>query len=58
VDQGSRLECLAGRLVRQPLGRQLAQLVIHQGQQLLRRLLLAALDRRQNLRNIAHRQAV
>jgi hypothetical protein len=41
VHQGCGLECVSGRLARQPMRRQPAQLVVHQRQQLARRPRLA-----------------
>ena len=46
VDQGRGLERLPGRLVGQPLGRQLPQLVVDQGQQLPGGVRVALLDGR------------
>ena len=48
VDQGRGLEGLAGLLLRQLPGRQLAQLVIDQRQELLGRLGVAVLDGRED----------
>jgi hypothetical protein len=50
VHQGRRLERLAGLLLRQLLCRQLAQLVVNQGQKSLGRLRLTLLDRREDAR--------
>src|SRR5262249_55572400 len=55
VNQRRRLECLSRLLLRQPRRRQLAQLVIDQRQQLLRRRRVALLDGRQNPRHVTHR---
>jgi hypothetical protein len=54
VDQGRGLERLTRLLLRQPLGRELAQLVINQGQQLLGRFRITPLDRRENPCYIIH----
>ena len=48
VDQGGGLERLAGLLLGQLLGRQLAQLVVDQRQELLGRLRVALLDGRED----------
>jgi hypothetical protein len=54
VDQGGRLEGLAGLLLDQPGGGQFPQLVVDQGQQLARRLRVALLDRRENAGDVVH----
>ena len=55
VDQGRGLERLAGLLLRQLPGGQLAQLVVDQRQQLLGRAGLALLDGGQDPRDVVHR---
>ena len=57
VDQGRGLERLAGLLLRQPLGGQLAQLVVDQRQELLGRLRVALLDGREDAGHVVHRYA-
>ena len=54
VDQGRGLEGLPGLLAGQPLGGQLAQLVVDQRQELLGRLGVALLDRREDAGHVAH----
>ena len=56
VDQGGGLERLAGLLLRQPLGGQLAQLVVDQRQELLGRLGVALLDRREDAGHVVHQR--
>ena len=55
VDQGRGLERLAGLLLRQLLGGQLAQLVVDQRQELLGRLRVALLDGREDAGHVVHR---
>jgi hypothetical protein len=55
VDQGGRLQRLTGRRVRYPVGRQFAQFVVDQREQLTCRLLVALLDGVQHLAYLAHR---
>ena len=54
VDEGRGLERLAGLLLRQALGRQLAQLVVDERQQLLGGVWVALVDGGQDARNITH----
>src|SRR5262249_28798499 len=54
VHQGGGLERLAGLLPGQAMGRQLAQLLIDQRQELLRRVRVALLDGPQDARHLAH----
>jgi hypothetical protein len=54
VDQGGRLQRLAGLLMTQPLDGQLSQLVIDQRQQLFSRLRITLFNRAQDSRDIAH----
>ena len=54
MDQSRGLEGLSRRLLRKPLSRQPAQLVIHNEQQLIRGLLMALLDRFQYACDIGH----
>ena len=54
VDQGGRLERLAGRLVGQPLGRQAAQLLVNEREQPAGGVRVALLDGFQNARDLAH----
>ena len=54
VDQGRGLERLAGLLLRQPLGGQLAELVVDQRQELLGGLGVAVLDGREDARDVVH----
>ena len=54
VDQGRGLQGLAGRFVGQLLGRQLAQLVVDQGQELTGGVWIAVPDCVQNARALAH----
>ena len=54
MDQGRRLERLAGPLVGQLLGRQLAQLVVDQRQQLGGRVRVALLDGVQQSGHVGH----
>ena len=56
VDQGRGLERLAGLLLGQPLGGQLAQLVVDQRQELLGGLGVAVLDGREDARDVVHRR--
>jgi hypothetical protein len=55
VDERRGLQCLPGLLVRQFLRGQLAEFVVDERQQLLRRVGIAPLNRRQNLRDVRHR---
>ena len=57
MDQGGGLERLPGLLLRQPLRRQPAQLVVDQRQQLLGGLRVALLDVREDAGHVRHRQA-
>jgi len=57
VNQGRGLERLAGLLPRQLPGRQAAQLVVDQWQQLLGRLPVALLDRGEDVGHVRHRHA-
>src|SRR5262249_60019616 len=54
VDQGGRLQRLAGPLLGQLLGRQLPQLVVDQRQELFRGVRVAPLDGGQDLGDFAH----
>ena len=54
MDQGRGLERLARLLLGQPLGRQLAQLVVDQRQELLGRLRVALLDGREDAGHVVH----
>src|SRR5439155_3487169 len=54
VDQGGGLQRLAWPFVRHLFGRQLAQLVVDQRQELLRGVRVAFLQRRQDAGDIAH----
>ena len=54
VDQGGGLEGLPGLLLGQPLGRELAELVVDQRQELLGRLGVALLDGREDAGHVAH----
>ena len=54
VDQGRRLEGLAGRLLGQPLRRQLAQLVVDQGQQFLGGVGIALVEGGQEVADFVH----
>ena len=54
MDQGRGVERLARLLVRQPLGGQLAQLIVDQGQELLGGLRVAGLDGREDARDVVH----
>ena len=54
MDQGGGLERLAGLLLRQLLGGQLAQLVVDQRQELLGRLRVALLDGREDAGHVVH----
>ena len=54
VDQGRGLERLARLLLRQPLGGELAQLVVDQRQELLGRLRVALLDGREDAGDVVH----
>ena len=56
VDQGRGLERLARLLLRQPLGGELAQLVVDQRQELLGRLRVALLDGREDACDVVHRR--
>jgi hypothetical protein len=56
VDQGRGLERLPGLLLGEFLRRELAQLLIDQGQELLRGVRIATLNGGQDLRNLAHRR--
>ncbi len=58
VDQCRGLERLARRLMGQPLRGELAQLVINQGEQSLRRLGISLLDRRENSGDVVHRHCL
>ena len=55
MHQGGRLQRLAGLLLGQLLGRQLAQLVVDQRQELLGRLRVALLDGREDAGHVGHR---
>ena len=57
VDQGRGLERLAGLLLGQLLGRQLAQLVVDQRQELLGGVRVALLDGRQDAGDVVHGRA-
>src|SRR5262249_14261160 len=57
VHQGRRLECVTGRLVRQPPGRHPAELVVNQAEQLLARLTVTVVTRRENTNRLVHRCA-
>ena len=48
MDQGRGVECLARLLAGQPLGGQLAQLIVDQGQELLGDLRVAGVDGRED----------
>ena len=54
MHQRSRLRRVPGLFVGQPNGRELAQLVVDQRQQLLRGVRVALLDGRQDTGNLAH----
>ena len=54
VDQGRGLEGLPGLLLRQPLGGELAQLVVDQRQEPLGRLGVALLDGREDAGHVVH----
>jgi hypothetical protein len=54
VDEGGGLERLAGLLVREPLGRQLSQFSVHDGQELFGGAGIAALDRGEDLGDLEH----
>ncbi len=54
VDERRRLEGVSCRLLRHPRRGQPAQLIVHQRQQLLRRVGIAALNRRQDLGDAGH----
>src|SRR5262245_13996602 len=56
VYEGRSLECLARLFAVQSLGRQFAQLVIDQRQELVCGARIARLDLRQDLRDVAHRR--
>ena len=56
MDQGRGVERLARLLLGQLLGRQLAQLVVDQGQELLGGLRVALLDGRQDAGYVVHRR--
>ncbi len=56
VDQGRRLERLAGLLLGQLLRRQLAQLLVDQRQKLLGGVWIASLDGEQDASNLVHRR--
>ena len=56
MDQGRGLEGLARLLLGQPLGGQLAQLVVDQRQELLGGLRVAVLDGREDARDVVHRR--
>jgi hypothetical protein len=58
VDQGGGLESLTRGFIRHPAGRQFAQLVIDQGQELNRGVGITLLDGRQDTRDIAHGSTV
>jgi hypothetical protein len=55
MDEGRRLERLARLLARQPMGGQLAQLLIHEREQFLGRPGIALLDRQEDSRDLGHR---
>jgi hypothetical protein len=57
MDQGGGLKRLPWLFPGHPLGRQLTQLVVHQGEQLLHRLGIAILDRTKDLGDVGHRAA-
>jgi hypothetical protein len=54
VDQGRRLERVAGLFLRQPLGGEFAQLAVNQGQELLGSMRVALFDFGQDARNFTH----
>jgi hypothetical protein len=54
VNQGGGLERLAGLLVRQPLGGQLAKLVVDEWEQSLGGLRIALLDGREDAGHVVH----
>ena len=54
VDQGGGLQCLAGLLLGQLLGGQLAQLVVNQGQKLCGGVWVALPNGVQDARNFTH----
>src|SRR5262245_33842318 len=54
MNERRRLQRLPRLLLRQPHRRKLPQLVVHQRQELLRRLRITLLNLRQDLRNIRH----
>ena len=56
VHQIGRLEGLPRGLASEPLGGQLAQFLVDQGQELLGCLQVALLDRREDLRDVVHRK--
>ena len=55
VDEGGCLQGLAGLFLGQALGGQLAQLVVHEGQELLRGVGIALLDGGQDAGHFVHR---
>ena len=57
VNQGRRLQRLAGPLVRQPLGGQPAQFVVDQRQELGGRIRVTPLDGREDVHDIVHGKA-
>jgi len=54
MHEGSRLKCLAWLFLRQPLGRQFAQLIVNQRQKLFGSSRIALFDGRKNARDIGH----
>jgi hypothetical protein len=56
VDQSSGLEGLAGLLLSEPLGRELAEFIIDQREQPVGGTRIALLDGRDNSRDFAHKQ--
>ncbi len=54
MNQGGRLQGLAGLLLREPLGGQPAQFVVDQRQELGGRFRVTPLDGREDLRDIVH----
>ena len=57
MNQGGGLQGLAGLLLRQALGGEPPQFVVHQGEQLIGRSLVAVFDRREDARHVVHRPA-
>ena len=58
MNQGGGLKRLPWLLPGHPLGRQLTKLVVDEGEQLLRRLGIALLDRTKDLGDVAHQRRV